>query len=85
MLVTTQTTTFNRKQSIRTINTVQRNQKIVERFYHWFETKRTRIDDVYRIVASEFCLSPRTIEDIIARNGSLLDELYKKPTPRKGL
>jgi hypothetical protein len=78
MLVTAPNFTTSRKQSIRTINTAQRNQKIVERFYFWFETKRTRIDDVYRIVASEFCLSPRTVEDIIARNGSWLDELYKR-------
>ena len=73
----TQIVTYTPKRS-RTEYLCKRNADLVTRFYFWFEVRRTRMDDVYTILAREFYLSPRTVEDLIKKNGELLDNLYKK-------
>jgi hypothetical protein len=73
LTITQSTTKRNRSEYL-----LKRNTDLVKRFYFWFETKRTRIDDVYIILGREFYLSPRTVEDLISKNGEILDSLYRK-------
>lgn len=57
----------------------QRNEALVKRFYHWYEVKRLRYDDVLtRLSQKEFFISEARIEVIISENQCLLDSLYTK-------
>jgi len=70
------TQSFNRGRNPELLT--KRNEALIKRFYYWFETKRTRIDDVYVILSREFFISSRTVENIVRDNSDLLDKLYIK-------
>jgi hypothetical protein len=56
-----------------------RNQKLILRFYFWYDQKRLRRDDVIRILSEEeFFLQPYTIREIINSNSDKLKELRQK-------
>lgn len=56
----------------------QRNDRLVHRFYYWYETKRLRYDDVLRKLSTEeFFISEARIRAIISENSELLDSLFE--------
>jgi hypothetical protein len=56
-----------------------RNEKLVRRFYYWFEVKRLRIDDVLlKLSREEFFIEETTIMELLKENQSLLDAMYRK-------
>lgn len=58
----------------------KRNEKILVRFIHFFETKRMRYDDVLiKLEMDEFFLSQSTLEQIIMARG------YYKKTRKAGV
>jgi|GEM_PF-2708870 hypothetical protein len=55
-----------------------RDERLVRRFYYWYETKRLRYDDVLnKLSTEEFFISETRIETIITENQSLLDSLFE--------
>jgi hypothetical protein len=57
----------------------RRDQKLIRRFYYWFETRRRRLDDVLKILSQdEFFISEGRIMEIIKENDELLNSLYQK-------
>jgi hypothetical protein len=57
----------------------RRNEKLVRRFYYWFETKRLRVDDVLKKLSEEeFFITEERIMELIKQNSDLLDSLYQK-------
>lgn len=62
-----------------------RNQKLILRYYYWYDVKRMRTDDVLNILSQhEFFLKEYTIREIIRCNIDRLKELRKeKPIEKK--
>jgi hypothetical protein len=64
---------------------VDRDLAIAYRFYFYYSIDRKRIDDIYRILETEFYIGSSTIEKRLAENYDLLKDINQNAPTRAQL